>query len=89
MTTEIYGHSPTNLDLFREKVAAARRQTGQLQRELASALGIDAHVLSRKLHGMKQAFPRVSTSYQCIQGGFATFCSTLSIACAIYLTYWA
>ncbi|MFL5591651.1 MAG: ATP-binding protein [Ktedonobacteraceae bacterium] len=56
MTTEVYGHPPTNLDLFREKVAAARRQTGQLQRELASALGIDAHVLSRKLHGMKQAF---------------------------------
>ncbi len=57
MTTEVYGHPPTNLDLFREKVAAARRQTGQLQRELADALGIDAHVLSRKLHGMKQAFP--------------------------------
>src|SRR2546421_3109510 len=56
MTTEVYGHPPTNLDLFREKVAAARRQTGQLQRELADALGIDAHVLSRKLHGMKQAF---------------------------------
>src|SRR5205823_14876957 len=57
MTTEVYGHPPTNLDLFREKVAAARRQTGQLQRELADALGIDAHVLSRKLHGVKQAFP--------------------------------
>ncbi len=57
MTTEVYGHPPTNLDLFREKVAAARRQTGQLQRELAGALGIDAHVLSRKLHGVKQAFP--------------------------------
>ncbi len=56
MTTEVYGHPPTNLDLFREKVAAARRQTGQLQRELAGALGIDARVLSRKLHGMKQAF---------------------------------
>ena len=57
MTTEVYGHPPTNLDLFREKVAAARRQTGQLQRELADALGIDAHVLSRKLHGAKQTFP--------------------------------
>src|SRR5437588_9526756 len=50
-------NSPTNLDLFREKVAAARRQAGQLQRELADALGIDAQVLSRKLHGVKQAFP--------------------------------
>src|SRR6266566_7550125 len=57
MTTEAYAHFPTNLDLFREKVAAARRQTGQLQRELADALGIDAQVLSRKLHGAKQAFP--------------------------------
>src|SRR5947209_7792049 len=57
MTAEVYTHSPTNLNFFRERVAAARRQTGQLQRELASALGIDAHVLSRKLHGVKQAFP--------------------------------
>src|SRR5438876_12358703 len=55
MTTE--ANSPTNLDLFREKVAAARRRTGRLQRELADALGIDAQVLSRKLHGAKQAFP--------------------------------
>src|SRR5436305_1659860 len=57
MTTEAYAHFPTNLDLFREKVAAARRQTGRLQRELADTLGIDAQVLSRKLHGAKQAFP--------------------------------
>ncbi len=57
MTSEAYVHSPTNLALFREKVAAARRQTGRLQRELADALGIDAQVLSRKLHGAKQAFP--------------------------------
>ncbi len=56
MTTEAHAHSPTNLALFREKVAAARRQTGRLQRELADALRIDAHVLSRKLHGTKQAF---------------------------------
>src|SRR5947208_5318919 len=57
MTTEAYAHFPTNLDLFREKVAAARRQTGRLQRELADTLGIDAQVLSRKLHGAKQTFP--------------------------------
>ena len=57
MTTGDHGHSATNLGLFREKVAAARRQTGRLQRELADALGIDAQVLSRKLHGAKQTFP--------------------------------
>src|SRR5205085_11036687 len=55
MTTE--ANSPTNLDLFRKKVATARRQTGRLQKELADALGIDAQVLSRKLHGAKQTFP--------------------------------
>src|SRR5438128_1543879 len=42
---------------LRAKVAAARRQTGRLQKELADALGIDAQVLSRKLHGAKQTFP--------------------------------
>ena len=55
MTAET--HTPSNLALFRERVTAARRQTGRLQRELADALGIDAQVLSRKLHGAKQAFP--------------------------------
>ena len=55
MTTE--ANSPTNLDLFRKKVASARRQTGRLQKELADALGIDAQVLSRKMHGAKQTFP--------------------------------
>lgn len=48
--------SPIHLDLFREKVSAARRQTGHLQRELADALSIDPQVLSRKLHAAKQAF---------------------------------
>ena len=48
--------APTNLDLFREKVTDARRQAGRLQKELAGALGIDAKVLSRKLHGAKQTF---------------------------------
>jgi len=57
MTTPAHVHSPANLALFREKVAAARRPTGRLQKELADTLGIDAHVLSRKLYGAKQAFP--------------------------------
>ncbi len=57
MTTSAHAHSPANLALFREKVAAARRPTGRLQKELADTLGIDAQVLSRKLHGVKQAFP--------------------------------
>ncbi len=56
-TMEAHAHSPTNPALFREKVAAARRRTGRLQRELADILGIDAQVLSRKLHGAKQTFP--------------------------------
>src|SRR6266566_1915934 len=57
MTTDADADSPTNLDHFREKVTGARRQTGRLQRELADALGINAQVLSRKLHGVKQTFP--------------------------------
>ena len=56
MNNETHIHTLTNLDLFREKVATACRQTGRLQRELAEALGINAKVLSRKMHGMKQAF---------------------------------
>jgi predicted ATPase/transcriptional regulator with XRE-family HTH domain len=57
MADDSQEHAATPLDLFREKIARARRQTGHLQRELADALGIDAQVLSRKLHGAKQAFP--------------------------------
>ena len=45
-----------NLILFREKVGEACSQAGRLQKELASELGIDPKVLSRKLHGAKQAF---------------------------------
>ncbi len=56
MHHEAHAHSPGKLDLFREKITIARRQTGRLQRELADALGIDSHVLSRKLHGAKQTF---------------------------------
>src|SRR5579872_7485389 len=56
MTTDARARSLTNLKLFRENVVAALRQAGRLQRELADALGIDAQVLSRKLHGAKQAF---------------------------------
>src|SRR5437667_6709583 len=57
ITMEAHAHSPANLALFHEKVAAARRRAGRLQRELAGILGIDAQVLSRKLHGTKRAFP--------------------------------
>src|SRR5436305_13166036 len=57
MTSEAHTHSLTNLALFREKVTSARRQTGRLQEELTDALGIDAQVLSRKLHGAKQTVP--------------------------------
>src|SRR5437588_900422 len=56
MTTDTDANSPTNLNHFREKVAAARRRTGRLQKELADVLGIHAQVLSRKLHGVKQTF---------------------------------
>lgn len=57
MTTADHVHPPANLDLFREKVTAARRRAGRLQKELADTLGIDAQVLSRKLHGIKHTFP--------------------------------
>src|SRR5436305_464476 len=57
MTSETHTHLSSNLDLFREKVTAARRQSGRLQKELADAVGINAQVLSRKLHGIKQTFP--------------------------------
>ncbi len=56
MNSGAHVHSLTNLDLFREKVRTALRQSGRLQQELASTLGIDAQVLSRKLHGAKKSF---------------------------------
>src|SRR5712692_11671958 len=56
MNSGTHVHSLTNLDLFREKVRTALRQSGRLQQELASTLGIDAQVLSRKLHGAKKSF---------------------------------
>src|SRR3989454_276012 len=40
---------------FREQVTAARRKVGYLQKELASALGMDTETLSRKLHGRHHA----------------------------------
>lgn len=40
-----------NLKRFQEQVSATRRQSGRLQKDLAAALGVDAQVLSRKLHG--------------------------------------
>jgi hypothetical protein len=57
MTTEAHAHSSANLDLFRKEVVTALRLAGRLQRELANAVGINPQVLSRKLHGVKQAFP--------------------------------
>jgi predicted ATPase len=57
MTTEVHAHSSANLDLFRKEVVTALRLAGRLQRELAHAVGINPQVLSRKLHGVKQAFP--------------------------------
>ncbi len=56
MTGTDQTRSTIHLDLFREKVSAARRQAGHQQKELADALSIDPRVLSRKLHGAKQAF---------------------------------
>ncbi len=43
------------LTRFRQQVTAARRQAGYLQKDLASALGLDSETLSRKLHGRHQA----------------------------------
>ena len=45
----------TGLGQFREKITDARRQAGRQQQELARALGLAPHVLSRKLHGLDQA----------------------------------
>jgi Predicted ATPase len=55
MTSGSHVDDTTNLDLFRERVTAFRSQAGRLQNELAKALSINAQVLSRKLHGTKQA----------------------------------
>src|SRR5690242_14461370 len=40
---------------FREQVTALRRQAGRQQQELAAALGLAPHVLSRKLRGLDGA----------------------------------
>lgn len=48
--------SQAHLALFRKKVSDACRQVGRQQKELAKELNIDPKVLSRKLHGAKQAF---------------------------------
>ncbi|HZU70333.1 MAG TPA: NB-ARC domain-containing protein [Ktedonobacteraceae bacterium] len=57
MATREGAQRSTHLSLFREKVNSARRRAGRLQKELAGALGIDAEVLSRKLHGQQNTFP--------------------------------
>ncbi|HET8910900.1 MAG TPA: NB-ARC domain-containing protein, partial [Ktedonobacteraceae bacterium] len=57
MSAQAFIHSTIQLARFREQVAIACRNSGHLQRELAGVLGIDPKVLSRKLHGAKQAYP--------------------------------
>ncbi|GER90734.1 hypothetical protein KDW_48960 [Dictyobacter vulcani] len=54
-TNRDYKPSLDALTRFREEITIARRKTGHLQKELADALGIDAQVLSRKLHGAKRS----------------------------------
>ena len=56
MISEAPAPSSTNLALFREKVAAARRRSGHQQKELADALKINAQVLSRKLQEMRRSY---------------------------------
>lgn len=54
MTSRKTGTDPytlLSLTRFREKITAARRRAGYLQKDLASALGLDSHMLSHKLHG--------------------------------------
>jgi predicted ATPase len=55
------------LGQFREKITDARRQAGRQQQELARALGLAPHVLSRKLHGLDQAHLTYGEVKQIIQ----------------------
>lgn len=43
--------APLQLTLFREHITTARRRAGYLQKDLATALGLESHSLSHKLHG--------------------------------------
>ena len=43
--------APIQLTRFRERIVAARRRAGYLQKDLAAALGLDPHSFSHKLHG--------------------------------------
>lgn len=55
MISEVNTHSSANLDLFREKITTARRQTGHQQKELADALGINAQVLTGSPDALRSA----------------------------------
>ncbi|BCL79303.1 tetratricopeptide repeat protein [Ktedonobacteria bacterium brp13] len=58
---------PRALTLFCELITTARRKAGRLQKELADAIGIDPHVLSRKLHGAKKSVLTQTEVKQIIQ----------------------
>lgn len=49
-------NAPIQLTRFRERIVAARRRAGYLQKDLAAALGLDPHSFSHKLHGSDGAF---------------------------------
>ncbi len=55
MPVEAHRAAHVSLEAFRQRISAARRQTGRLQKELADALGLNPHVLSHKLHGTDSA----------------------------------
>ncbi|HLH61154.1 MAG TPA: NB-ARC domain-containing protein [Ktedonobacteraceae bacterium] len=56
MTTQNGHEASPGWDQFREQVTRLRRKAGRQQQELARALGLAPHVLSRKLHGLNQTY---------------------------------
>jgi tetratricopeptide (TPR) repeat protein len=60
MPAEVSPPSAKPLDMFRQRISLARRKAGHLQKELAAILGVDSHVLSRKMHGQAQlTYPEI------------------------------